>query len=165
MPSLLATLALAAPAIAQDEVIAPPGNSGVEEYLEVVPGAGGDKPANPSSGGGAAPRPAPAGRARRGQRRRRWKRSAPTGRPRPTAAASGSTTDRKTARERGKGGVLGDSATGKSITAQSSGDRVTGVARALGGDGGGMGLLFPILLGATLSLAVVVALGRRRRRA
>lgn len=40
---LLSVLLLAAPAAAQ-QVNAPPGNSGVDEYLETVPGATGDRP-------------------------------------------------------------------------------------------------------------------------
>lgn len=80
------------------------------------------------------------------------------------AAAAGSPTDRKTARERARSKVLGDAATGQSIAAQDGGNRVTSVARALGGDGGGMGVLFPILLGLTLSLALAVGVGRLLRR-
>jgi hypothetical protein len=40
----------ATPADAQTPV-APPGNSGVSQYLEAVPGAGGNRPYNPRSGG------------------------------------------------------------------------------------------------------------------
>lgn len=42
---LLALLLLAVPAAAQ-QVNAPPGNAGVDEYLETVPGAGGNRPSD-----------------------------------------------------------------------------------------------------------------------
>lgn len=47
--ALLALLALAAPAAAQDERL-PEGNSGTGQYVEPVPDAGGDRPATPGSG-------------------------------------------------------------------------------------------------------------------
>ena len=160
--AVLAALVVAAPAAAQDEVIAPPGNSGVEEYLEVVPGAGGDKPASgDKSGNASAPTPAEALGA---DNAKALEGMGADGKAAAAAAAAGSPTDRKTAREREKRKVLGDSATGESIATQTSGDRVTSVARALGGDGGGMGVLFPILLGLTLSLALALGIGRMLRR-
>ena len=160
--AVLAALVFAAPALAQDEVIAPPGNSGVEEYLEVVPGAGGDKPASGGkSGSASAPTPAEALGA---DNAKALEAMGSDGKAAAAAAAAGSPTDRRTAREREKTGVLGKSATGQSIAAQSSGDRATSVVRALGGDGGGMGVLFPILLGLTLSLALALGIGRMLRR-
>ncbi len=161
--SLLAVLVLAAPAMAQDEVIAPPGNSGVEEYLEVVPGAGGDKPANGAKGGNTAA-PSPAAALGSGNAKALEAKGS-DGKAAAAAAAAGSPTDRKTARQREKADLLGDAATGTSIAASpNSGDRATSVARALGGDGGGMGVLFPILLGLTLSLALALGIGRLLRR-
>lgn len=160
--SLLVVLAIAAPAVAQDEVIAPPGNSGVKEYLEVVPGAGGDKPANGGKGGGtSAPTPA---QALGTDNAKALEAKGADGKAAAAIAAAGSPTDRKTARQREKSEVLGEAATGTSIAAQSSGDRATSVARALGGDGGGMGVLFPIVLGLTLSLALALGIGRLLRR-
>ena len=160
---------LAAPAIAQDEVFAPPGNSGVEEYLEVVPGAGGETPARggkTGSGSGSRSTVSQA-QALGSTNAKKLDAMGADGKAAATAAAAGSPTDLKTARQRAKSKPLGDAAPGKtSIAAQTGGgDRVKSVARALGGDGGGMGLLFPILLGATLSLAVAVAVGRFLRRA
>jgi len=160
--SLLVVLVLAASAMAQDEVIAPPGNSGVEEYLEVVPGAGGDKPANGDKGGNtAAPTPA---EALGSDNAKALEARGSDGKAAAAVAAAGSPTDRKTARAREKADLLGEAATDTSIAAQSSGDRTTSVARALGGDGGGMGVLFPVLLGLTLSLAVALGVGRLLRR-
>jgi hypothetical protein len=47
---IVATLALAVPSGAvADDSVAPPGNSGISQYLEVVPTAGGNKPANKHS--------------------------------------------------------------------------------------------------------------------
>ena len=160
--TLLASLVLAAPAVAQDEVYAPPGNSGVEEYLEVVPGAGGDQPAGGGNGGSAAaPTPAAALGADNAQK---LEALGPDGEAAAAAAAAGSPTDRKTARQHQKSQPLGGAANGESIAAQSSGDRATSVARALGGDGGGMGVLFPILLVLTLGLALTLAVARTLRR-
>ncbi len=156
-------LVFAAPAAAQDEVIAPPGNSGVEEYLEVVPGAGGDKPAR-GNGGGNAPTPAEALGA---DNAKALESLGADGKAAAAAAAAGSPTTQKAARDRTRSKPLRDSEVdgGTSIATESGGgDRVTSVARALGGDGGGMGLLFPILLGLTLSLALALGIGRMLRR-
>ena len=61
----LALLAVPSAAIAQQpQTNAPPGNSAIDEYLETVPGATGNRrPTPPGSGGGAATLP-PAERAR-----------------------------------------------------------------------------------------------------
>jgi hypothetical protein len=160
--TVLASLTLAAPAVAQDEVYAPPGNSGIEEYLEVVPGAGGDQPAGADNGGtAAAPTPAAALGADNAQK---LEALGPDGEAAAAAAAAGSPTDRKTARQRQKSEPLGGAANSESIAAQSSGDRATSVARALGGDGGGMGVVFPIVLVLTVGLALTLVVARKLRR-
>ena len=161
--TLLVSLVLAAPATAQDDkVYAPPGNSGIEEYLEVVPGAGGDQPAGGDKGGTAtAPTPAAALGADNAQK---LEALGPDGEAAAAAAAAGSPTDATTARQRHKSEPLGGASNGESIAAQGGGDPVSSVARALGGDGGGMGLLFPILLGLTLILALSLAIARKLRR-
>src|SRR3954454_21049566 len=53
LPALLCIAALCAPsaAVAKNKTHAPPGNSGVDEYLEVVPGGGGNRPVRPPTGG------------------------------------------------------------------------------------------------------------------
>src|SRR3954447_1890110 len=59
MRSMLVTgilLALAAPAAAGAQAV-PPGNSGVDQYQESIPGAGGNRPTGPSAGAGNASGP------------------------------------------------------------------------------------------------------------
>jgi hypothetical protein len=52
LPPLLAILLLPAPPASASRAIAPPGNAGVGQYVEVVPGAGGSTPVGaPSSHG------------------------------------------------------------------------------------------------------------------
>ena len=160
--TLLTMLGLAAPAAAQDEVYAPPGRSGIEEYLEVVPGAGGDKPANGDQSANAkAPTPATALGADNVQK---LEALGSDGEAAAAAAAAGTATDGPTVRQRQKSQSHGGASNGESIAAAGGGDRVTSVARALGGDGGGMGLLFPILLGLTLMLALAFTVARKLRR-
>lgn len=56
--SLLALAVMPAFAGAQDpQVNAPPGNSGIDEYLETVPNADGNRPARPGGGGNGPGRP------------------------------------------------------------------------------------------------------------
>jgi opacity protein-like surface antigen len=156
----LLALALAAPAAAQDKTVAPPGNSGVDEYLEVVPGAGGDTPA---SGGTSGTSQSQTPRSALGAKTAtELSRLGADGRKAAELAAAGAPTDRKTARKRAKGRVLGEQAEqGKPITAAGGGGRVGTIATALSGEGGGMGLLFPLLLGGTLVLALALVIGRR----
>jgi hypothetical protein len=152
-------LVIAAPAAAQDQIlVAPPGNGAVQEYTEVVPGAGGDRPAG-GKGGSAPQTPAKVlGHKTAAQ----LDRLGPDGRATAAAAAAGAPAP-QTPAQRAKGGTLGGTAKngGRSIAATDGGGRVSSIATALTGQGGGMGLLFPLVLGGTLAGAVVL-LGARR---
>jgi hypothetical protein len=151
-------LALALPAAAgAQETNAPPGNSGIDEYLETVPSASGDRPAGGGGAGAAGEdtRRLPAvvagalrGRGADGRAVEDLVRSSPGA-----------------AREHRDDQIAGAKPSGR--VAEPRGDSpLSSVARAVGGgdDGGGMGAVLPaILLGALAALAavVVVRLGRR----
>ena len=139
---LLAVLSLAVPAAAQ-QVNAPPGNAGVDEYLETVPGAGGNRPTNRDTG--RAPLPAPARRALERQGTDGQAAAdlaertgpAPTQRDKqPAPAAQPPGGDR--------GGALG------------------ALGRAADGSDEGMGLVLPILLALSAAAALAALLVRRR---
>ena len=154
---LLLALLAAAPALAQDKTVAPPGNSGVDEYLEVVPGAGGDKPAS-SGGSGSSQTPSAALGSKTATQ---LEQLGADGKKAAQLAAAGAPTDRATARKQAKGDVLGsETEQGKSIAGDGDG-RVGTIATALSGEGGGMGLLFPLLLGGTLAAALALFAARR----
>lgn len=157
---LLLALLAAAPALAQDKTVAPPGNSGVDEYLEVVPGAGGDTPASGGATGGSGGSQTPSSTLG-SKTATQLEQLGTDGKKAAQLAAAGAPTDRATARKRAKSDVLGSEAEqGKSI-ASDGGDRVGTIATALSGEGGGMGLLFPLLLGGTLAAALALFAARR----
>lgn len=159
----LAGLALAAPAAGAQAVNAPPGNSGVDEYLETVPGAGGGKPTRgPASQNQDAGKPVLSSSQRKAldqagadgravaQLAQRY------GVPRAQRTAA----HRKQHHAAGGGGSAADSpklGTPKHHSALDS------VARAVvpSGDSGGMGPLLPIILIATAVLGVGAAVTRR----
>lgn len=135
---LTAALGGAVPAGAQ-ELNAPSGNSGVDEYLETIPQAGGNRPANRDLGN------APLSAALR----QRLEREGADGlaaadlaeRSGPLDASDG----QAGASPDGDGGLLGP------------------IARAAGGSGDGMGVWLAILLGMTVAAALGTVLMRRRR--
>jgi hypothetical protein len=149
---VLAALA-AHPAAAQDQVVAPPGNSAVDEYTEVVPGAGGDRPTSGNSNS----TPASPAEALGADNANQLEQLGPDGRAAAKVAAAGAP------HKSVGGGTASDSPAenGRSIAAGDSGGRVGSIASALAGDGGGMGLLFPLLLVGT-SVVAVALLGARR---
>jgi hypothetical protein len=140
---------------------APPGNSGIDEYLETVPGATGNRPSRPASGDGATTadggQPATLSPAERA----RLERLGPDGKavadvvdatspqsatPRAPKPSSGSAAQRPTA---GSGeGRSTLSAVFSAVTGQDS--------------GGGMGVGLPAILFLTLAGAIGLALMRRR---
>ena len=151
-------LALALPAAAgAQETNAPPGNSGIDEYLETVPSASGNRPAppggGPRTGQGAGRLPAVVEDALRDR----------GGDGRAVADLVRSAGDDRRGRPRDE--IAGAKPSGP--VAEPHGDSpLSSVVRAVGGqDGsGGMGAALPaILLGALAALAavVVVRLGRR----
>jgi hypothetical protein len=149
-------LALASPALAQSpNTEAPPGNSAIDEYLETVPGAGGDSNPGPQGGdGGGATDAAQQKLARTGPDGRALARLvAATG---PAAAGNGRT-HRAAPDER---------PVALSLTGAHAGSPVgAALAAAIGrDDGGGLGLLLPaILLGSVVGVIVLVVLRRRPR--
>jgi hypothetical protein len=150
----LALLAPAAAAPAQ-ETNAPPGNSGIDEYLETVPSASGNRPTGRVVGGPPARRALPEraaralrGRGRDGRALERLVRETAPPRAGPDRARRG----RPGASE--PAGAGGDSP-------------LRSVVRAVTGDdsGGGMGAALPaILLGALAAAAGLVAIRLVRRR-
>src|SRR5207248_7775644 len=136
-PLLLTILALgaASPAAAQTTKVAPPGNSGVDEYLETVPTAGGGK-ASGSAGGGHHQLPASVRRAlsAQGADGRAALTSAEATAP---SSASGSKTT---------GGHGGTTKLAPQAVRSPSGESLpSAIAHALTGDGqGGMGIWLPI---------------------
>jgi len=158
---LVCALALATPVTAWgQQTNAPPGNSGVDEYLESVPGATGDRP----SGGIVNRKPQPLS-ARERQALRDAGSDAQAlervvGATKPEAAGTEQRRAGRTDSPAGGAGSEGESAQGRSPLAAV-------VEAATGADDDGLGLLLPaILLGALLAaLAVLVVRLTRRRSA
>jgi hypothetical protein len=124
---------------------APPGNSGVEEYLEVVPGGGGDRPSErlgkPSRGVQLSPR---AKRALSGE--------GPAGE---AAARAAESTSHPAPRSHPTGRPAGDDTGG--------GSRAAALPGAVTGSGsGGMRAVFPAILVAVALAAVGTVIVRRR---
>jgi hypothetical protein len=149
-------LALASPALAQSpNTEAPPGNSAIDEYLETVPGAGGDSHPGPQGGDGGGSNDAA---------QRKLVQMGPDGRAlarlvAATGPAGGTHRTHQTApAER----PVTLSLTG----AHASSPVGAALAAAVGRDdgGGGLGLLLPaILLGSAAGVIVLVVLRRRPR--
>jgi hypothetical protein len=143
----LVLFALPGSAVAQ-QTNAPPGNAGIDEYVEIVPEATGGKSLR-----------APSGR--------------PTG-----SLSAGERRELEALGEDGKALAEVIEATGPSTSTSSEARRpapsaaagaergqapVTAVVEAVAGGGsGGMGLLLPIILGSTLALMAAAAVARRR---
>lgn len=138
-------LLVAAPARGQ-QTLAPPGNSGVQQYLETVPGASGNHPVKPGS------KPVLPARVRRqleslGSDAKKLEAlvnaTAPqTSKPPPS---------RSTPPPAAQGGDSGVDVFRRAVTDS--------------GDVGGMGIVLPAVLGASTLMLVLAALLRRRRRA
>ncbi len=152
---LLALLAPAAPATAQRQV-APPGNAGVDEYLETVPGPDGNSPVDRNRRDRRALDPAV---------RRRLEAAGPEGRV--AADVAEATAPRRPGGSRRRGGSSAGSASpGVLLDRGGDGGGAPGaIARALtGSDDGGMGAGLPIVLLVSLAGAVALVLTRRTRR-
>ena len=160
----LAILLTAVPAASAQDTNAPPGNSGVDQYLESVPSGSG----NTSSNGVAAAKPTPASkqvaralrsRGSAGAQLERLVASTSPTKPnqRGSSKGSGGATENS-------GGVSGQPADKLSSAGDSSAVKAT--AAAATGSGGGMGLWLAVLLG-IVALAALVGVGARlaRRRA
>lgn len=147
---------LVAPSFAAAKTLAPPGTSGVDEYLETVPDAKGERPGG-SKGNGATRLPATARRALEaaGPDGRRVANLAGATAPRtppPPPPPSSRTAAAKKARPTEP----------QRSTAGGSPLRTGLKVLAGGGGAGGIGLLLPIVLVITAFGAVTVALRRHR---
>jgi hypothetical protein len=141
--------ACAAPAVAQQaETVAPPGASAVDEYLETVPGADGNRPVKPGG----------AGHALTAKQRHALEQLGEDGRL--AVALADATAPARRAGAKSGGGSSRDvmpsapSARGDSPIAGT-------LTRALGGSGGGVGAALPAFLAVTLVAAGAFALRRR----
>jgi hypothetical protein len=126
---------------------APPGNSEVDQYAETLPGPGGNQTINPSGGGGGGSTLPPA-------TERQLDRLGPDGR----AAAQ---LARSTAPDRGRIASHGSSDPGGTHSSSAFG----AVSDAISGsDGGGLGVLLPLILVGVGATGIGYALARHRAR-
>lgn len=148
----LAILLTAVPAASAQDTNAPPGNSGVDQYLESVPSGSG----NTSSNGVAAAKPTPASKQVARALRSRGSAGAQLER---LVASTSPTKPNQRGSSKGSGGADKLSSAGDSSA-------VKATAAAATGSGGGMGLWLAVLLG-IVALAALVGVGARlaRRRA
>lgn len=135
-------------------------NSGVDEYVEGVPGPGGEKPSQGQGGGDGGSSPLPPQLAQQ---------LAAAGVDGESLASivAGTAPDsaklRKATRAAGAGSAGGEAGSGSSIDAGPAEFAIADLAGAAGtGDEEGMGLLMPILLIGTLVLAVLFTVARSR---
>jgi hypothetical protein len=164
MSAALVALALLLPsaALAQTpETNAPPGNSGIDEYLETVPNPTGDAPAPPADGGGGVPLPSRA--------REELEDLGADGKAVAALAEQTGGPRREVAGERARGDrARGDRAHGVPVVpgSETRGDSPVGAAlsAAFGPDdgGGGLGILLPVILVVTLLGVIALAVLRRR---
>jgi hypothetical protein len=142
----LTALLVPATAVAQ-KTTAPPGNSGIGEYVETVPEATGGK-APEKAGGGSVPAA------------ERQKLEALGADGKALADTIAATVPRRP-RSNGSGGQAEPI---RRADADAGDSAASAVLHSVvgGGSSGGMGLLLPIILGATLALMLAAAFARRR---
>lgn len=158
----LVALIVSAPAVARPRTIAPPGNSGVSQYVESIPTAAGGRPTStitPSGGGGGGGRGgssalSPANQAalvRQGSDGVQ------------AAALARATAPAKTAAASHRGAVTGVRPHAP-VAAGSGPSPATALVKALTGSasGGGLGPLLPVILVVSAVGAGLLALRRRR---
>ena len=155
--AIAAALALCAAAPAAADTVAPPGNSGVDQYMEVVPSAKG--PAAPGTQGHALSSTVQRKLQSQGPEGRRLARIVNT-----TAPARPATT--KPARPARKAAIpaVKHAAADRPAPLPRGDSPLASVAKAVGdGSGsGGMGALLPLLLIVSTTVLAAVALWRRR---
>jgi hypothetical protein len=152
---VLAVLAIGWPAAANAKKYLPPGKAGASEYAEVVPTAGGGvkPPTNDSTAGGAALSKLGAGRAGAHKLQK-------LGMDGQQAAGFARATAPRLAPVSSGGGPSASAS-----IPRTGGSAVSGLLSLLGGsDGGGIGLLLPLLLACGLGAAVATVVGRQLRR-
>jgi hypothetical protein len=156
-------MALGFPAGALASVnLAPPGNSGVDQYFETIPGTGGNQPAVGPGSGDSGSLSAAASRQLSAQG---WVGQAiarlvspPAGPGGAPAAARARHTSRPAASDNA-------SVNGSAAVSGSGDDAVSGVLHPIltGSSSGGVGILLPLFLAATLAVVVASAVRRRRQ--
>lgn len=144
---------------ASAQVVAPPGNSGVDEYLEVVPEAGGDRPANTPARAGA---PLAREQVLDPQTSQALTDLGSDGRAVADTVTKSSPSDAPAAKRQAKNGALADPVNGKMLVAGDGRGRVETMTAVLSGNSGGMGFAFPLILAATLAATLGAAVWRRR---
>ena len=149
--------------VAPAQVVAPPGNSGVDEYLEVVPEAGGDRPANVPARAGAPLTPAQVLDPQTSQALRKL---GADGRAVAEVVTNSAPSDAAAVRKhaKAKNEALAGAEHGRKLLAGDGRGRVETMTAVLSGNGGGMGFAFPLILAATLAATLAAAVWRRRSR-
>jgi hypothetical protein len=155
--ALTVALALCASAPAAADTVAPPGNSGVDQYMEVVPSAQG--PSAPGTQRHALSSDAQRQLQSHGAEGRRLARIVNT-----TAPATPATTRRPQSNRNRKDPAGGHPAAGPPARVPRGDSPLASVAKALGdGSGsGGMGAVLPLLLVVSTGVLAALALWRRR---
>jgi hypothetical protein len=155
--ALTVALALCAVAPAAADTVAPPGNSGVDQYMEVVPSAKG--PSAPGTQRDALSSAAQRQLESQGAEGRRLARIVNTTAPAPPATTKRSQPSRKATAPAG-----GHSTAERPARVPRGDSPLASVAKAIGdGSGsGGMGAVLPLLLVVSTAVLAALALWRRR---
>jgi hypothetical protein len=173
LPVAIVALVLPATAWATGgATVAPPGQSGIAQYLEVVPSAAGARP--PGAGGGNGGAGAAQGGALTDTQRHRLDGLGPDGRslaavidataPQQAAPAAATGTASPSGRPEAPGAYASGSSGGRPLSSGSSGSPASLLLDAVGGhDGGGLGPSLPaFMLVSALGVAGAYAVRRRR---
>jgi hypothetical protein len=170
---LLLALALPASAPAKNRTYAPPGNSGVNQYVESVPTAGGKKPANSvhagggsGGGGGGSSSSIPA------STQQQFARQGAAGRAAialaqataPSGGSASARTGRHGSGRSGNGATTGSASPGTAPRTAAGFSPVSSLLKTFtGSTAGGLGALLPIILVVSAVGAMAMAIFRRRR--
>lgn len=161
---LLIALLLPASAVAHGRTVAPPGNSGVGQYLETIPTAGGGRPTGTVRPGGGGPKALSPTVERAFAKQGAVGRSA-AALANATAPVSASSAQRS-APSQSRGSAASRTTPQSALSTSRGGDSpASSLAKALTGSssGGGLGLLLPAILVMFAIGGGVLALLRRRR--
>ena len=160
--AIAAALALSAAAPAAAQTVAPPGNSGVDQYMEVVPSAKG--PAAPGTQQGALSSTTQRKLQSQGADGRRLAQIVSTTAPVRPATTKTPRADRKAAAPKAGAPAVKHAAADRPAPLPRGDSPLASVAKAIGdGSGsGGMGAVLPLLLIVSTTVLAAVALWRRR---
>jgi hypothetical protein len=149
------SVASAAPAPGQR--IAPPGNSAATEYMEVVPGPGGNHTVPPGAGTGLSSTPGPGGAVLPAPVLHRLQAAGQTGRAVANLASATAPGIGRAAEH------VNQFRKGTGVAPLGAQGGAGSILHALFGSGGGLGVGLPILIGSALLMALLVGLRRRRQ--